>query len=285
MEESKEHIASVASTALAVREAGIGNHLLERLQSDPAYRERVGAVMRDGGVAEPVVLDKAHRRYYCHGLAVFGPLEWERLFRVKIQPEQWQAAAKFPWQNIATLALESCPFWPGQPLAQTHFAFFAPELLHLEPYASVELDVDSIYSTLRLYLAHWTGMPPLTVPEDPAPLSPIASTRWHLMPLLPVAWIDSAVTAESYIRMTVAEYLLGLILYYQKYSRWPQIGETTLEGRAAICEASPGSVEEPWCVYLDPHNGGKLNYCRESRLPTGIRKFEAMGRRLPPEND
>jgi hypothetical protein len=276
----------ITATLAAAEEAGIEDHLWARFRADAAYRRRIAEAMRTGAGSKPVFIDEAHLSYQALDMQLFGPLDWRSFFNVLVSPQQWQTAAGFPWRGeIGTLPREPCPFWPGKDLMETHFAFFAPEEVNLlETDAlrtTLALTTMGICDTLRTEVAHWSSRPKMVMNEDidEFRLSGINRTGWYLMPLLPVPPIKETRAGGFYNRMTVAEYLLGLILYYQKYSEWPTIGDESLKGRAAVCNARSDGQE--WCVYLDPKHNWRLTFCRKSRVPAGLEKFEAVQCNLP----
>ncbi|MFA4995656.1 MAG: hypothetical protein WC536_00755 [Patescibacteria group bacterium] len=93
---------------------------LDRLRKDEEYRYQIIQFIQCGrGLVPSIPFSEVENLL---GNNVFGPKEWETIYKAPVSSVSRLKAEWFPWTREDLLS--SCPFEPGRQVAETHFAFF-----------------------------------------------------------------------------------------------------------------------------------------------------------------
>lgn len=201
-------IQNVATNLQKAEEVGMDEEFWARMRSDVEFAKRMGNHARTGGFDSATQGDQP---YFGTSMQVFGWEEWVAF--TKAHPNRHKAEiarSTFPWQTGDL----NDPY--------NHFSFFSQGSAKflVTPTQSIELPLT--IENLHLFsqeCVNWSGRPKIVFEEE------ISASELDWIDPPANSWITICKPMrckpqeipEKYELATATEYLLGLILYYQKY--------------------------------------------------------------------
>lgn len=209
---------NVATNLQKAEDVGMGEVFWDRLRSDLAFAARMGHHAQNGGFDSATLGDQP---YFGQDIKVFGWNEWEEFTSVESDREKAeQARNAFPWVGQNMLELFESPDLSNPGYADSdHFVFYAQRSFNdCQDRFLEDLTMENLEFFSRAYV-NWPNHPKIVFEEE----IPASDLDWIEPPsdgwiavCTPVCCKHGEIP-EDYELATASEYLLAMILYFQKY--------------------------------------------------------------------
>ncbi len=276
------------ATFSAAENIGITDLHWERFRADEAFRKRVAEFIKNGGFQPDSSEEPASYGFKY----AFGIKDWEVFSTVKVDIETMRLTNNWPW--VGNYALSKASDNKGGKIVDTHFCFAGISSVNnqFEAYQHAPMPLDpSGLSKLANSWFHWQNRPKIDLHYEAEQseldeVHNVVSDCWYLMPLATARGSLEEIEIEypDYEVANMAEYLLMLTLYFQKYGELPRVRFAGGEYGPAKNVATAPFNGKQWVVKVEDRakpylrtdlidafpNNHILNYALKRKLPVRL---------------